>query len=105
MHRVSDERADVTTRRPGFCFVVRGARLVVHELTLMNNIVAAASRAVGASRVHVVRVRVGQRTCVSVRALRFCFEVCVKGTPLDGAVLEIVETEGEELRVEEVEVS
>jgi hydrogenase nickel incorporation protein HypA/HybF len=76
----------------------------VHELTLVKNLIDVVTGEVGASRVHVVRIHVGRRACASPHALRFCFDVCTRATPLDGATLEIVETDGDELRVEEVEV-
>lgn len=38
-----------------------------------------------------LRVRIGELTAVEPEALRFCFEAYVKGTPLEGAVLEIEE--------------
>jgi hydrogenase nickel incorporation protein HypA/HybF len=80
-------------------------RAVVHELTLIQSLIAAVTGEVGESRVHVVRLHVGRHACASCHALRFCFQICVRGTPLEGAKLEIVETAGDELRVEEVEVS
>jgi hydrogenase nickel incorporation protein HypA/HybF len=55
--------------------------------------------------VHVVRLRVGRDACVSPDALRFCFDVCTRGTPLEGAALEIVEGTGGELRLQELEVT
>jgi hydrogenase nickel incorporation protein HypA/HybF len=76
----------------------------VHELTIVKNLIDAVVGEVGAARVQVVRMHVGRWTCASPHALRFCFDVCARGTPLDGATLEIVETDGDELRVEEVEV-
>jgi hydrogenase nickel incorporation protein HypA/HybF len=76
----------------------------VHELTLVKNLIDVVMGEVGASRVHVVRIHAGRGACVSPHALRFCFDVCKRATPMDGATLEIVETEGDELRVEEVEV-
>ena len=76
----------------------------VHELTLVKSLIDVVAREVGGSRVHVVRLQVGRRACTSAHSLRFCFEVCARGTPLEGATLDIVETEGDGLRVEEVEV-
>jgi hydrogenase nickel incorporation protein HypA/HybF len=77
----------------------------VHELSLMEEVVATVTREIGRSRVHVVRLVVGQRTAVSARALRRCFEICTGGTGLEGAALDIIEADGDELRLEEVEVS
>ncbi|MBX3207112.1 MAG: hydrogenase maturation nickel metallochaperone HypA [Labilithrix sp.] len=71
----------------------------------MDEVVAAVTREVRGARVHVVRLVVGRRSGASPRALRFCFDVCVEGTPLEGAALDIVETAEDELLLEEVEVS
>jgi hydrogenase nickel incorporation protein HypA/HybF len=56
-------------------------------------------------RVLVVRLVVGARSGVAIDALRFSFDVCAEGTELEAATLEIVETAGDELRLEEIEVS
>jgi len=77
----------------------------VHELSLMADLVTAVTNEVGDARVHVVRLAVGRRSGASAHALRFCFEVCARGTPLEGAAIEIQETPGDELRLEELEIS
>lgn len=77
----------------------------MHELSLMESVVDAVRSVVGDARVHRVRLLVGQGAGATPRALRFCFDVCARGTVLEGAALEIVEGEGDELRLEEVEVS
>ena len=77
----------------------------MHELTLVRSLIDAVTGAVGPSRVHVVRIHVGRRACESAHSLQRCFDVCARGTPLEGATLDIVETDGDELRVESVEVS
>lgn len=77
----------------------------MHELSLMDDVVAAVARELRGARVHVVRLVVGLRSGASPRALRSCFEVCAGGTPLEDAALDIVETDGDELWLEEVEVS
>ena len=77
----------------------------MHELSLMDEVVAAVTREAGGARVHAVRLVVGRRAGASPRALRFCFDVCTFGTALEGASLDIVETDGDELLLEEVEVS
>jgi hydrogenase nickel incorporation protein HypA/HybF len=71
----------------------------------MEDLIAAVTDEVGAAQVHAVRIVVGARACVSSAALRFCFDVCARGTPLEGATLDIVEGVGEELRLREVEVT
>jgi hydrogenase nickel incorporation protein HypA/HybF len=77
----------------------------MHELSLMEEVVTAVTRASLGVRVHLVRLVVGEKAPVSPVALRTCFEVCVAGTVLDGAQLDIVRALGDELRLEEVEVS
>ena len=77
----------------------------MHELTLVKSLIDVVTGEVGESRVHVVRLHLGRRACVSAHSLRFCFDVCARGTPLEGATLDIVEADGDELRIEEVEVS
>jgi hydrogenase nickel incorporation protein HypA/HybF len=77
----------------------------VHELALMDDLVAAVTTEVSDARVHVVRLEIGRLSCASPHALRFCFEVCAQGTPLEGASLEIVEIDGDGMRLKELEVS
>lgn len=77
----------------------------MHELALMEDLVTAVTSEVGDAQVHVVRLEVGRSACASPHALRFCFEICVHGTALEGAALDIVETSGEELRLKEIEVT
>ena len=66
----------------------------MHELALMESLVQAVSEHVGDQRVAIVRVEVGQLTAVVPEALRFCFDVCARGTCMDGAELEIIEIPG-----------
>lgn len=42
----------------------------------------------------IVRLEIGQLAGVDVDALRFCFDVCTRGTSLAGATLEIVAIPG-----------
>ncbi len=77
----------------------------VHELALIEDLVEAVTDETAGARVHVVRLRVGRDACVSVDALHFCFDVCTRGTGLEGAALEIIEGVGDELRLQEVEVT
>jgi len=51
--------------------------------------VLAHAREHGASRVHRIVLRIGALSGVDPDALRFAFEVVAKGTPADGAELEI----------------
>ena len=62
----------------------------MHELALMESVVDAVVEQVGDERVIAVRLEIGELAGVMVDALRFCFEVCTRGTALDGAALDIV---------------
>ncbi|HEY2900544.1 MAG TPA: hydrogenase maturation nickel metallochaperone HypA [Polyangia bacterium] len=66
----------------------------VHELALMEDIVSAITERVGSARVDRVRLQIGQLAGVVPEALRFCFEACAAGTTLEGATVEIEETNG-----------
>jgi hydrogenase nickel incorporation protein HypA/HybF len=76
----------------------------MHEVGITEEIVAIAAERAGTGRVARVVVEIGSSTCVLPDAVRFCFELCAEGTPVDGAELEIVQVEGEVLRVSRVEV-
>lgn len=71
----------------------------------MEDLVTVVTRETGDARVHVVRLEVGRHSGASAHALRFCFEICARGTALEGATFEIIETAGDELRLKELEVS
>src|SRR4051794_5982339 len=62
----------------------------MHELSLMDSVVAAVIDRGGGARVTTVRLEIGRLTAVVPDSLRFCFDVCARGTPLEGATLEIV---------------
>jgi hydrogenase nickel incorporation protein HypA/HybF len=61
----------------------------MHELAVMESVVAAVAERVGAGRVKVVRLEVGRLSAVVPEALRFCFDICAQGTVLEGASLEM----------------
>lgn len=62
----------------------------MHELALMQSLVATVEEQVP-DRVTRVRLEIGRLTAVVPDALRFCFDVCARGTRLEGALLEIVD--------------
>jgi hydrogenase nickel incorporation protein HypA/HybF len=73
----------------GYCLVPGG---YVHELSIALGVVETASEEaarLGATRVNAVFLRLGPLAGVVEDALRFSFEVAVRGTPIDGARLEI----------------
>lgn len=66
----------------------------MHELSITRSVVAVvAERAIG-RRVTRVRLEIGRLSAVIPDAVRFCFDICARGTPLEGAALEIVEIPG-----------
>lgn len=63
----------------------------MHELALTDGIVQLVRERLGDERVARVRLEVGRLMAVVPEAMRFCFDVCSRGTSLDGATLEIDE--------------
>ncbi|NBX29543.1 hydrogenase maturation nickel metallochaperone HypA [bacterium] len=66
----------------------------MHELSIASRVVELAAehcRAAAARRVVAVRLRIGRLACVHEQALRFSFDLAREGTPLDTAVLHVVE--------------
>ncbi len=64
----------------------------MHEMSLMESvreIVDEAARVNGAVRVTMVRLQIGALASVEPQALRFAFDVVMKGGPAETAVLEI----------------
>jgi len=64
----------------------------MHEMSLaasVREIVEDAARANGAEHVRVVRLRIGALAAVEPDALRFCFDVVMKGSLAETARLEI----------------
>lgn len=66
----------------------------MHELSLMRSLVDTIEARPPAGRIRVVRLEVGRLSCVLPDALRFCFELCARGSLLEGADLEILEIPG-----------
>ena len=66
----------------------------MHELGITRNIVAIATEHSQGAKVRRVVVKIGQLSAIVPDAIRFCFDICCQGTPLEGAVLEIREIPG-----------
>ena len=64
----------------------------MHELGIADGIVRICAERAGDARVARVRVEIGELAAVLPDAVRFCFDVCARGTVVEDAVLEIVET-------------
>ena len=66
----------------------------MHELSVTRNIVAIVSERAQGQKVLRVTLEIGRLSGMFAEAIRFCFDICSKGTPLEGAALRIVEVEG-----------
>ena len=66
----------------------------MHELGITRNVVSIVSERAQGQKVLRVTLEVGRLSGMLPEAIRFCFDVCSQGTPVQGAVLEIVEIEG-----------
>ena len=66
----------------------------MHELSLTQGVVEAITDRLGDRRVAMVRLEIGKLSGVVVDSVRFCFDLVVAGTTLEGARLEVVEPGG-----------
>jgi len=69
----------------------------MHEMSIAESvlgIVEDTARREGFSRVKEVRLEIGRLAAVEVEALRFCFDVVMRGSLAEGAALAIDETPG-----------
>jgi hydrogenase nickel incorporation protein HypA/HybF len=66
----------------------------MHELGITQQIVAIAETRGGGRKVSRVVVEIGRLSAVLPDAVRFCFDLCAAGTPVEGAELKIIETPG-----------
>lgn len=66
----------------------------MHELSITRSVVAIVSEHAAGRRVMRVRLEIGRLSAVMPDAVRFCFDVCARGTSLEGAALEIDEIAG-----------
>jgi hydrogenase nickel incorporation protein HypA/HybF len=69
----------------------------MHEMSLVESVLEIVEEEAlrqGASRVHVVVLEIGALACAEPEAMRFCFDVVSRGTPAEGARLDIVQVPG-----------
>jgi hydrogenase nickel incorporation protein HypA/HybF len=66
----------------------------MHELGITQQIVAIVSERAQGRKVRRVVLEIGKLTAVLPDAVRFCFDLCNQGTPVQGAELLIIETNG-----------
>jgi hydrogenase nickel incorporation protein HypA/HybF len=76
----------------------------MHELAITRSVVEAVAERAEGQRVIRVRLQIGKGSAVMPDAIRFCFDLVAENTPLAGARLEIEETSGQELLIQEMEV-
>jgi hydrogenase nickel incorporation protein HypA/HybF len=76
----------------------------MHELGITRNVIAICLEQGGGARVTRVRLEIGKQAGVLAESVRFCFDICAQGTPVEGAMLEIIEPLGAELNIKEMEV-
>jgi len=66
----------------------------MHELGITRNIVAIVTEHARGARVKRVALEIGKLSAIMPDAIRFCFDVCAKSTPLEDAELTIAEIAG-----------
>lgn len=66
----------------------------MHELAITESIVTAVRDRMGTRRVERVTLLVGCLAGVVPDSIEFCFELCARGTTLEGAALEIIQVDG-----------
>ncbi|MAT51040.1 MAG: hydrogenase maturation nickel metallochaperone HypA [Nevskiales bacterium] len=67
----------------------------MHELGITRNIVAIVSENAGDRPVSRITLDIGKLSAIMPDAIRFCFDICSKNTPLENARLEINEIPGQ----------
>ena len=66
----------------------------MHELGIAQSIVEIAIEYAQGAKVRRVTLEIGKLTAVLPDAIEFCFDVCCRGTVLEGATLQIIEKPG-----------
>ncbi|HAG82834.1 MAG TPA: hydrogenase maturation nickel metallochaperone HypA [Cyanobacteria bacterium UBA12227] len=66
----------------------------MHELGITQTIVDTVSEHAKGAKVQRITLEIGKLAAIMPDAVRFCFDVCCRGTVLEGATLEIIEIPG-----------
>lgn len=66
----------------------------MHELGITQSVVAIVAERAQGQKVLRVTLEVGKLAGLLPEAIRFCFDICSQGTPVQGALLQIIEPEG-----------
>lgn len=67
----------------------------MHELAIAEDVVAVVTERTRGACVRRVVLEIGKLSAVLPDAVRFCFDLCSAGTPVEGAELEIIEAAGQ----------
>lgn len=66
----------------------------MHEMAVTQEIVEILRERAGERKVRRVVIEIGKLSLILPDAVRFCFDLCAEGTPVEGATLEILEPAG-----------
>lgn len=66
----------------------------MHELGITRSVVAICAENSNGAIVKRVTLEIGKLSAIMPDAVRFCFDICAKGTVVEGATLEILEIGG-----------
>ena len=66
----------------------------MHELSITRNIVATVKEHAAGRPVQAIQLQIGRLSGIEIQSIRFCFDLCARGTELEGARLEIDEVPG-----------
>jgi hydrogenase nickel incorporation protein HypA/HybF len=66
----------------------------MHELAITESVVAQVGEKLPDAKVAAVTLEIGRLSGVVADSVRFCFDLCTPGTPLEGARLEIIDIPG-----------
>ncbi|MBU7585406.1 MAG: hydrogenase maturation nickel metallochaperone HypA [Nostoc sp. TH1S01] len=66
----------------------------MHELGITQNIVAIVTEHAKGMKVQKVVLEIGKLSAIMPEAIKFCFDICSKGTLLENSLLEIIEIPG-----------
>ena len=66
----------------------------MHELGITRSVIAICVENSGGAVVKRVTLEIGKLSAILPDAVRFCFDICAKGTVVEGAALEILEIQG-----------
>ncbi|MEK7854923.1 MAG: hydrogenase maturation nickel metallochaperone HypA [Acidobacteriota bacterium] len=69
----------------------------MHELGITRSVIAICTENAGGAAVKRITLEVGKLSAILPDAVRFCFDICAQGTPVEGAHLEILEIDGKAL--------